>query len=575
MGNLRSETLVHGENAWGAKYMVRGFTRSPETDLLYAVGFPHLRRLVVGHPDEALAGDALREKILSPYGPDIPAAFAARRVRAQAVFIPNPDFSWRKEALEALEDDSPFTPESAREFIANHLARREFGGAQADVAYTLEALVGADTVAQAVVDAFEAKTNEELASDRNPGWGAYLPIILLRTSKAVGDALVPRIEKIIERGLSAPQVFAVSVAAHLDKVFHGHRPSAGRRGSTLFFSELVWWSDAPKDVLEQALRSADINKWDFAPEPRLAMLCPDAVIDVYRARWNVLKDADDQRRLVEWFGDIVHPGIAPLITDMAEKSKAKKAARAWLAAQSGGADAPAAGEAKKAPKKKAAKAAPAAPAKLAVPALDPDAIAAAFDAGVKGNDWPSFFELDPEDVLHGMRIVAVRAGRDWGVAIERLQGDSPASLLTRTWLFGSANPGEQGYRDEPISFCRRERRGHRAERLVRPEEGQRKEAEVRGHRARVPRALRRRSVAEHRDDGEAVRLSGEARGRRGERRVRARAARVGRRSAGPSERVDDVRLARASRRERRWLAVRAGEVERLSADDHRRCQYRP
>ncbi len=452
MATLRSETLVHGENAWGAKYLVRGFTRSPETDLLYALGFPHLRRLVVDHPDNALTGEALREKILSPYGSDIPAAFAARRVRTQAIFIANADGSWRKDALEAFEDDSPFTKTSAVEFIDALLPRREFGSGQSDVAFTLEALLGADVVAQAATDVFEGLSPEELGRHHNPGWGAYLGIILLRTSKAVGDALVPRLEKTIERGFSAPEVNGRSVAVKLDQLLHGHRRSEVGRGSTLFFSELPWWSDAPHDVLAEALRTCDINKWDFAVEPRLAMLCPDPVIDVYRKRWSVLKDAEAQRNLVEWFGEIVHPGIAPLIADMAEKSKAKKAARAWLDAQSGGAPAaaPAKGT-KKAAKKMAAESTPA-PAKLAVPKLDPDAILAKLDAGVKGNDWPDFFELNPEDVLHGMRIVALRAGSDWGIALERLQGDDPETLIARTWLFGSTDTEKNGYSDQPVSF---------------------------------------------------------------------------------------------------------------------------
>src|SRR4051794_14006686 len=102
---------------WGEKYMVRGFTRSPESDLAFAMGTPHLRRVVENHPDNALKGDALKEKILHHYGVDIPAAHAARRVRTMAAFMCDPDGNWRKEVYPAFEDGSPFTAKSADDFI--------------------------------------------------------------------------------------------------------------------------------------------------------------------------------------------------------------------------------------------------------------------------------------------------------------------------------------------------------------------------------------------------------------------------------------------------------------------------
>lgn len=447
MGSLRSAALSHGERAWGARYMVRGFTRSPKTDLLYALGFPHLRRLDDDHPDNALALDALKPRLISPEGPDIPSAHAPRCIRALSVLIPNSDASWNQPAHEAFEDNTPFTNETAAAFVKASLVKKnDFSLHQWHIAFSLEALVGADIVTTAAVDAFEALSDADLIADdkQRVGWAQAVGIMLLRTSQAVGDALEPRLQQLVARGRAAGQAFRASICDGLDTYVNGHRVTGERKRYT---SELTWWSDAPKDVLLAALKQAEpeINKWSFTVEPRLAMLGGDAVIDLYRRKWQVLNGAEAQGRLVEWFGEIAHPDIALLISEMAEKSKAKKAARAWLDAAGG--PAAAAKPAKGASKKKAA------PTKLAVPVLDSDTILAPLDAAVAANNWPDFFELNPEDVLHGMRLVAARAGKEWGLAIERLQGDEPESLITRTWLFGSTNPGKNSYYDDhPISF---------------------------------------------------------------------------------------------------------------------------
>lgn len=447
MGRFRSKALLHGEGAWGAKYVVRGFTRSPETDLLYGLGFPHLRRLDDEHPDNELGLDALEAKLITGE-PDVPAVHAERLVRAMGVLQLDVNGSWCQAAKDALQDARPFTEESAAAFVKGQLTKKN--GAcpyQWHIAFSLEALVGPDIVAQTIVDVLEPLPDEALIANNmeQTGWAQAACIMLLRTSQVVGDALQPRLQKIAARGRAAGPAYAASITEAVDVFLNGHRAAGERKHYT---TQLTWWSEAPKDVLLSALVAAEpeINKWSFSVEPRLAMLGGDAVIDLYRRKWPVLKDATAQGQLVAWFGEIAHPDIAPLMREMAEKSKAKKAARAWLDAAGGS---PAAAKPAKGDAKKKAAAVP----KLAVPALDPDVITAQLDAAVTQGNWPDFFELNPEDLLHGMRVVAARAGKDWGIAIERLQGDEPDSLLTRTWLFGSTNPGKNSYHeDHPISF---------------------------------------------------------------------------------------------------------------------------
>src|SRR5262249_8357123 len=97
-----------------------------------------------------------------------------------------------------------------------------------------------------------------------------------------------------------------------------------------YFTDLQWWSEAPRDVLLAALAKIELNKWSFAVSPRLAMLGGEKIIDLYCEKWPLLKETDDQKQLVDLFGQIAHPKIRTLMESMAAKSKAKKAAKAWL-----------------------------------------------------------------------------------------------------------------------------------------------------------------------------------------------------------------------------------------------------
>src|SRR3954462_2748661 len=48
--------LAHGSAAAGARFIRPGFATTPEADLAFALGFPHLEYIVDDHPDTAPAG---------------------------------------------------------------------------------------------------------------------------------------------------------------------------------------------------------------------------------------------------------------------------------------------------------------------------------------------------------------------------------------------------------------------------------------------------------------------------------------------------------------------------------------
>src|SRR6185436_7068491 len=47
--------LAHGSAASGARFVRPGFALSPEADLAFALGYPHLEYIVDDHPDDARA----------------------------------------------------------------------------------------------------------------------------------------------------------------------------------------------------------------------------------------------------------------------------------------------------------------------------------------------------------------------------------------------------------------------------------------------------------------------------------------------------------------------------------------
>jgi hypothetical protein len=255
----------------------------------------------------------------------------------------------------------------------------------------------------------------------------------------VGERVVVRLEEVVARAMrGAPE--RGSVAAALDHALHGHRASV-RSGPTRF-GHLPLWSEATPGELSDALAHVPLSKWGFQAEPRLVLLGGDAVIDFYRQRWQVLAEPSRQRQLVDLFGIFRSPVVHALMEELAEKSKAKRSARAWLDAH------PMTGATTSAPS-------PAAPRSTAPVrgTIDPSTILAPFDEAVRGNDWPDFFELNVEDGFLGLRLVAARAAEGWGVVFERFSGSSDEDLEIRRWRFGSLVPaGRDLDGDVPVSL---------------------------------------------------------------------------------------------------------------------------
>jgi hypothetical protein len=226
-------------------------------------------------------------------------------------------------------------------------------------------------------------------------------------------------------------VHAASVATGLDVVLFGHRATHLNRFG---YDDLVCWDEAPAELVRERVRVIEPDKWSFAVHPRLVFLGGEELLDLYTKKWPLLRDAEHQRDAVRLLTPIRSARLWPLMRELAEKSKAKKQARAWLDAN---AEPPVELDAKATSSSPGARVATTRP---SVPPLDTQLVLSTFDAAFEGNDWPQFFELNPEDLFHGLRVIAARADAKWGVLFERLEGCDSESMQVRRWRFGSEVP---------------------------------------------------------------------------------------------------------------------------------------
>jgi len=334
-GSLPKTTaaLKHGKQASGARFVKPGFGRTPEEDLQFALGFPHLRFLVEGHPDDQLA-DPVQDAetvIQKDYGTDVPARLARRRVRVLTVehIAPDGRGGWLPERVNvALGNDSPVTEAEARSIIASQFQKESMGAGQHDLILLLEAMVGSDVVADALVTALEAVPPSELNlshQDRDI-WVHHLGLILLRVASVA--PLRARLEKVLEAGEAAGPPDQGAPLATLDVVLHG-REGAERSGLSDPW-DLLNVNDAPGFVAKQVL-AANYHPASFFPYVRLAFLGGDQVLELYGTRWQKLKSTNDHRAFFLQLSAIARGKALAILHEMAASSKVKKEVTAWFA----------------------------------------------------------------------------------------------------------------------------------------------------------------------------------------------------------------------------------------------------
>lgn len=325
-----TRAFEHGESAFGAKYIQSGFARAPEDDLLFALGWPHVRYLVDGHTDDLLTDPVAIEKaVFRPQvGLAVPRGIALRRIRAFSSYALGPDGKLRQGAVRAMLNGDPMSEDEARTFVSEHLAGRALGTKQLEIIFLLEALAGPNAIAEAITKAFEDAADAQLldhASDKST-WAFGLGFLLLRAEATLSVSLRARLEAILAR-CPKEDVNSHSVANVLDQVLHQSKASL-RSDHTDQSMLLHWIDEAPSAVRDQLAASA--RPFGGAVYARMVLVGGEDVIDYYKKHFDKVKDAAEQRAIVAQFGRIASPKVRELIEAMSERSKAESDARAWL-----------------------------------------------------------------------------------------------------------------------------------------------------------------------------------------------------------------------------------------------------
>ena len=332
-----------GHKRYGEQYVRAGFGWTPEDDLAFALGYPHqVTVLDEGPPasdDRAL--EALNGPAFRAVGRDLAPRLA--RLLARSAIGPQPL---------AECGPGPMKPAEARKLVRTRIRRGGvIDGRDKRLALLLEALFGAELVLEAITEALESQTDDQLAKWNRPGAGfaEVAGFILLRCEAVAAIAFRDRLEAVLVRAAApaadpkrAEKGATTQLAGILDRILHGGAAAERQRES----SGSAWQGAiSPWDLLhvvdDPALVAAEVQKHRFdslwIPFSRLAFLGGEPVVSHYCENWRKARDADDVLRFVTDFGRIRSDAVVAAMKEIAAAKgwPPAAAAAAWLDARPG------------------------------------------------------------------------------------------------------------------------------------------------------------------------------------------------------------------------------------------------
>lgn len=327
---IGSMALAHGDAAWGARFVKPGFAFTPEDDLAFALGYPHLTYIADGHPDD-VDPEASAPIYVSKHGlrPDVwPREVASRVARAFGYW------SVPERVRTAFLTAGPLTEDDARTILQNklHTSNGQI------LLFLLEALVGPTLVATTAVNQLEIFSHDEW-TDSGPKIRTHLPMtllalgyVLLRVPARRGEELAARLEVLHREWSAKPLRHRTPSVAALDVVLHG--TEGAERSGYRVDGEISTYStlhvlDDPTWILN-AVRACGAPDQTSSPDPRLVFLGGDKVLDLEIARWKKYTKSGSHTIFVEQFGKIKSPRLLPWMLEMSAASTAKTAAQAWF-----------------------------------------------------------------------------------------------------------------------------------------------------------------------------------------------------------------------------------------------------
>ncbi len=330
-----SKAVEHGTQAVGAARLRPGACWTPEDDLLYALGFPHLFLVSDDEPDdpEASARHFMRHEAVVR---TVSAAVLPRLIRAHAI-----GRSKRREAERdaVLASDSPIEPDEAESLFREYLRLPFSGYFGFQGPYLFEAVLGPVRVVELFLQAME---------DDPSHWFEQRGIItclvfelgyfLMRMPESVAEGLRTRAEALLDAHADAIGLHRSGANffpfRQLDLVLNGRLGAerSGRRVDGFVIpGELRLVHDDPDFVFEQAMGlPTDASS---RPEARIAFLVGERWLEEEARRWRRYRQptpGSAHAVVVDQLGRFRSDTVLAMMLDMASGSKAKRAVTTWF-----------------------------------------------------------------------------------------------------------------------------------------------------------------------------------------------------------------------------------------------------
>jgi hypothetical protein len=334
-----TEAFAHGKTAYGARFVKPGFALTPQADLAFALGFPHLEYIVDDHPDDARAEMIAYERRSYRLGWPRNVAIRWCRITASKGCRRTPQGATELDTAgkKALKNGAPLaTEEVALTLKAMFSDTSSYEDLRALV-WLFEAFMGPELVATSIVDALEKSSNNvwnHQDHDRAQVMH-HVGFLLLRLPAGLADKLRSRLAAIFERRVKALPSKELgprkgergSLVRALDVVLHG-RAGAERSGErsedVIDPGDLVHITNDAEFVREVACQQ-------IAPDPRLVFLGGDPVLEHLLDRFIRLRGM--HHALLDGFAEVASPRAIKLIERIAAGKEAAERAKAVLAAR--------------------------------------------------------------------------------------------------------------------------------------------------------------------------------------------------------------------------------------------------
>lgn len=314
-----TRALDHLADAAGLSFVKDGFAFSKEQDVLFALGWPHMRWIVHGHPDDAAPTDDKLLKICEDggtYGLSWPRGMANRLIRGFAASSVRATSADPKFALPALADARDVDASEGPSLIRGLFGEKRYNdGLVEHFTFLLEAMHGPDAVLEWILGAFETMTAPPPRVEEACALATAAGILRLRVPPASARAAKTRLEKL------ATRIESESLGEFLRSAVGGAKAAKAQGLHPSYYLNVT---DDPTAVVAAAKEGEHITS------PRMIFLGGAAVVKAIAPHWKAIELDHEQAALARGLAEVRMPEAMELLATLAVSSKAKKVATALL-----------------------------------------------------------------------------------------------------------------------------------------------------------------------------------------------------------------------------------------------------